>query len=105
MPLRKRKPTSPGRRFQTVSDFSEITRDRPERSLVAPKPGTGGRNAYGRKPARHRGGGHNKRNRGIDSKRDKDRGPAKGAGTKYNPNRNAPTARLHNPPGEKRTIL
>ena len=58
MPLRSRKPTSPGRRFQTVSDFSEITRDRPEKSLLAPNPGSGGRNNHGRKTARHRGGGH-----------------------------------------------
>src|ERR1700730_16399798 len=57
MPLRKRKPTSPGRRFQTTSDFAEITKTKPEKSLLAPKHGTGGRNAYGRKTARHRGGG------------------------------------------------
>ena len=61
MPLRKRKPTSPGRRFQTVSDFAEITKDKPERSLLAPKHATGGRNSYGRKTARHRGGGHKQR--------------------------------------------
>ncbi len=61
MALRKRNPTSPGRRFQTVSDFSEITKDTPERSLLAPKPSTGGRNNLGRKTARHRGGGHKQR--------------------------------------------
>ena len=105
MPLRKRKPTSPGRRFQTVSDFSEITRDRPERSLVAPKPGTGGRNAYGRKTARHRGGGHKQRYRVIDFKRDKDRVPAKVAAIEYDPNRNARIALLHYLDGEKRYIL
>jgi large subunit ribosomal protein L2 len=105
MPLRKRKPTSPGRRFQTVSDFSEITRDRPERSLVAPKPSTGGRNAYGRKTARHRGGGHKQRYRVIDFKRDKDRVPAKVAAIEYDPNRNARIALLHYLDGEKRYIL
>src|SRR5256884_4879814 len=105
MPLRKRKPTSPGRRFQTVSDFSEITRDRPERSLVVPKPGTGGRNAYGRKTARHRGGGHKQRYRVIDFKRDKDRVPAKVAAIEYDPNRNARIALLHYLDGEKRYIL
>ncbi len=105
MPLRKRKPTSPGRRFQTVSDFSEITRDRPERSLVEPKPGTGGRNAYGRKTARHRGGGHKQRYRVIDFKRDKDRVPAKVAAIEYDPNRNARIALLHYRDGEKRYIL
>ena len=56
MPVRKRKPTSPGRRFQTVSDFAEITRDKPEKALTKPKPRTGGRNAYGRMTSRHRGG-------------------------------------------------
>jgi large subunit ribosomal protein L2 len=105
MPLRKRKPTSPARRFQTVSDFSEITRDRPERSLVAPKPSTGGRNAYGRKTARHRGGGHKQRYRVIDFKRDKDRVPAKVAAIEYDPNRNARIALLHYLDGEKRYIL
>ena len=58
MALRKRKPTSPGRRFQTVSDFDDITRSTPEKSLLAPKPRTGGRNNHGRKTSRHRGGGH-----------------------------------------------
>ncbi|HWC39267.1 MAG TPA: 50S ribosomal protein L2 [Acidimicrobiales bacterium] len=105
MPLRKRKPTSPGRRFQTVSDFSEVTRDRPERSLVVPKPGTGGRNTYGRKTARHRGGGHKQRYRVIDFKRDKDRVPAKVAAIEYDPNRNARIALLHYHDGEKRYIL
>ncbi len=61
MGIRVRKPTSPGRRFQTVSDFAEITKDKPEKSLIVKKNSTGGRNAHGRKTARHRGGGH-KRN-------------------------------------------
>ena len=105
MALRKRKPTSAGRRFQTVSDFSEITRDRPERSLVGPKPKTGGRNAYGRKTARHRGGGHKQRYRVVDFKRTKDGVPAKVAAIEYDPNRNARIALLHYLDGEKRYIL
>src|ERR1700733_4109263 len=105
MPLRSRKPTSAGRRFQTVSDFSEITRDRPEKSLLAPKPSTGGRNAYGRKTSRHRGGGHKQQYRLVDFKRDKDGVPAKGAAIEYDPNRNARIALLHYFDGEKRYIL
>ena len=61
MAIRKRKPTSPGRRFQTVSDFADITRDRPEKSLPTSKPKTGGRNSYGRMTSRHRGGGPSRR--------------------------------------------
>ena len=72
MPLRSRKPTSAGRRFQTVSDFSEITRDRPEKSLLAPNPQSGGRNNYGRKTSRHRGGGHKQQYRVVDFRRNKD---------------------------------
>jgi large subunit ribosomal protein L2 len=105
MPLQKRKPTSAGRRFQSASDFAEITRDRPERSLVAPKPSTGGRNAYGRKTARHRGGGHKQQYRIVDFKRDKDGVPAKVAAIEYDPNRNARIALLHYYDGEKRYIL
>ena len=105
MPLRKRKPTSAGRRFQTVSDFSEITRSRPEKSLVGPKPKSGGRNSYGRKTARHRGGGHKQQYRYIDFKRDKDGVPAKVAAIEYDPNRNARIALLHYYDGEKRYIL
>ena len=105
MPLRTRKPTSAGRRFQTVSDFSEITRDRPERSLLAPKSSTGGRNNAGRKTARHRGGGHKQQYRIIDFKRDKDGVPAKVAAIEYDPNRNARIALLHYFDGEKRYIL
>jgi large subunit ribosomal protein L2 len=105
MPLRKRKPTSPGRRFQTVSDFQEITKTRPERSLVEPKPSTGGRNSYGRKTSRHRGGGHKQLYRVIDFKRDKDGVPAKIAAIEYDPNRNARIALLHYYDGEKRYIL
>jgi large subunit ribosomal protein L2 len=105
MPLRKRKPTSPGRRFQSVSDFSEITKSRPERTLVAPKPRTGGRNSYGRKTARHQGGGHKQQFRVIDFKRDKDGVPATVAAIEYDPNRNARIALLHYHDGEKRYIL
>jgi len=105
MPLRKRKPTSAGRRFQTVSDFSEITRDEPEKSLLAPKRKSGGRNNYGRKTARHRGGGHKQRYRIVDFKRDKDGVPAKVAAIEDDPNRNARIALLHYVDGEKRYIL
>jgi large subunit ribosomal protein L2 len=105
MPLRKRKPTSPGRRFQSVSDFSEITKSRPERTLIVPKPSTGGRNSYGRKTARHQGGGHKQQFRIIDFKRDKDGVPATVAAIEYDPNRNARIALLHYHDGEKRYIL
>src|SRR5256714_12968997 len=105
MPLRKRKPTSAGRRFQTVADFAEITRSRPERSLIGPKPGTGGRNNYGRKTARHRGGGHKRQYRVVDFRRNKDGVPAKVAAIEYDPNRNARIALLHYYDGEKRYIV
>jgi large subunit ribosomal protein L2 len=105
MPLRKRRPTSAGRRFQTVSDFSEITKTRPEKSLLASKPGTGGRNSYGRKTARHKGGGHKQQYRLIDFKRTKDGVPATVAAIEYDPNRNARIALLHYHDGEKRYIL
>jgi large subunit ribosomal protein L2 len=105
MPLRKRKPTSPARRFQTVSDFSELTRDRPEKSLVGPRPRTGGRNAQGRKTARHRGGGHKRQYRIIDFHRTKDGVPAKVAAVEYDPNRNCRILLLHYVDGEKRYIL
>ena len=105
MPLRKRKPTSAGRRFQSVSDFSEITKDKPERTLVVPLPKTGGRNAYGRKTARHKGGGHKQQYRLIDFKRTKDGVPATVAAIEYDPNRNARIALLHYRDGEKRYII
>src|SRR5437868_13216769 len=105
MPLRKRKPTSAGRRFQTVADFAEITRSEPEKSLLAPKPKSGGRNNLGRKTARHRGGGHKQRYRMVDFKRDKDGVPAKVASIEYDPNRNARIALLHYVDGEKRYII
>src|SRR5579863_2125857 len=105
MPLRKRRPTSAGRRFQSVADFSEITADKPERSLLAPKPSTGGRNSYGRKTARHRGGGHKRQYRLVDFHRNKDGIPAKVAAIEYDPNRNARIALLHYADGEKSYIL
>src|SRR5487761_1860252 len=105
MPLRSRKPTSAGRRFQTVADFAEITRDRPERSLVTANPGSGGRNNAGRKTARHRGGGHKRQYRIVDFRREKDGVPAKVAQIEYDPNRNARIALLHYLDGEKRYIL
>ncbi len=105
MALRKRKPTSAGRRFQTVSDFAEITKTRPEKSLLAPKTETGGRNSYGRKTARHKGGGHKQQYRIVDFKRTKDGVPATVAAIEYDPNRNARIALLHYHDGEKRYIL
>jgi len=105
MALRKRKPTSAGRRFQTVSDFSDITKDRPEKSLLAPRPNTGGRNAYGRKTSRHKGGGHKRQYRIIDFKRNKDGIVAKVAAIEYDPNRTCRIALLHYADGEKAYIL
>jgi len=105
VPIRKRKPTSPGRRFQTVSDFAEITRDRPEKSLTRSKPKSGGRNSYGRMTSRHRGGGHKQKYRQVDFRREKDGVPAKVATIEYDPNRNARIALLHYFDGEKRYII
>ena len=105
MALRSRKPTSPGRRFQTVSDFAEITKSRPERALTEPQSRTGGRNSYGRKTSRHRGGGHKQQYRIVDFRRNKDGIPAKVAAIEYDPNRSARIALLHYADGEKRYIL
>lgn len=105
MALIPRKPTSPGRRFQTVSDFSEITRTEPEKSLVESLRKTGGRNNVGRRTLRHRGGGHKRLYRRIDFKRDKLEVPAKVASIEYDPNRSARIALLHYLDGEKRYIL
>ena len=105
MAIRKRKPTSPGRRFQTASDFSEITRSHPERSLLVKQSGTGGRNNHGRKTSRHRGGGHKQRYRKIDFVRTKDNVPATVATIEYDPNRTCRIALLHYHDGEKRYIL
>lgn len=105
MPLIPRKPTSAGRRFQTVSDFAEITRGTPEKSLVKPLKKTGGRNSYGRVTTRFRGGGHKRRYRVIDFKRNKLEVPAKVATIEYDPNRTVRIALLHYLDGEKRYIL
>jgi large subunit ribosomal protein L2 len=105
MPLKKHKPTSPGRRFATWSDFEEITTTEPEKSLVEGISKTGGRNAYGRVTSRHRGGGAKRRYRRIDFKRRKDGVPAKVATIEYDPNRTAYIALLHYADGEKRYIL
>ena len=105
MPIRKAKPTSPGRRFQSHSDFSDITRSEPEKSLLEPKPKKAGRNTHGRVTARHQGGGNKVRYRRIDFRRDKDGVPAKVAHVEYDPNRNARIALLHYKDGEKRYIL
>jgi large subunit ribosomal protein L2 len=105
MGLKQYKPTSPGRRFQTVSDFKEITCTTPEKSLLEPLPRKGGRNNNGRITTRHQGGGHKRRYRVIDFKRTKDGVPAKVATIEYDPNRSARIALLHYADGEKRYIL
>ncbi|MFN0088944.1 MAG: 50S ribosomal protein L2 [Acidimicrobiales bacterium] len=105
MPIRSRKPTSAGRRFQTVSDFADITTDRPERSLVVKLGKSGGRNNQGRITARHRGGGTKRRYRLVDFRRNKDGVPAKVATIEYDPNRNCRISLLHYLDGEKRYIL
>ena len=105
MGIKKLKPTSPGRRFQTVSDFDTITKSTPEKSLLSPKTRSSGRNSYGRITSRHRGGGHKRRYRIIDFRRTKDGVPAKVASIEYDPNRNSRIALLHYLDGEKRYIL
>ncbi len=105
MGVKKLKPTSPGRRFQTVSDFESVTKSTPEKSLLAKKKRSSGRNAYGRITSRHRGGGHKRRYRIVDFRRNKDGVPATVAGIEYDPNRNARIALLHYHDGEKRYIL
>ncbi len=105
MPIRKRKPTSAGRRFQSHSDFSELSRSTPEKSLLEPRPKKAGRNSYGRITTRHQGGGHKTRYRKVDFRRTKDGIPAKVAHVEYDPNRNARIALLHYADGEKRYIL
>lgn len=106
MGIRKYKPTTPGRRGASVADFVEITRSKPEKSLVRPLTKTGGRNNRGRVTARHRGGGHKRAYRIIDFRRaDKDGVPAKVAHIEYDPNRTARIALLHYLDGAKRYIL
>ena len=105
MPTKRYKPTSPGRRFQTVSDFAEITKSKPEKSLLDSKTRSSGRNVHGRITSRHRGGGHKRRYRVVDFRRNKDGIPAKVASIEYDPNRNARIALLNYYDGEKRYIL
>jgi large subunit ribosomal protein L2 len=106
MGIKKYKPTSPGRRGMSVSDFGEVTRGKPERSLVEGRVNkSGGRNSYGRITSWHRGGGHKRLYRKIDFRREKFGVPAKVAAVEYDPNRSANIALLHYRDGEKRYIL
>jgi large subunit ribosomal protein L2 len=105
MGVKKPKPTSPGRRFQTVSDFESVTKSTPEKNLLDKQKRSSGRNSYGRITSRHRGGGHKRRYRIVDFRRNKDGVPATVAGIEYDPNRNARIALLHYHDGEKRYIL
>ena len=105
MGLKKFKPITPGRRFMTVADFEEVTKSRPEKSLVEPLRGSGGRNSNGRVTSWHRGGGHKRKYRVVDFRRDKTGIPARVAAIEYDPNRSARIALLHYVDGEKRYIL
>jgi large subunit ribosomal protein L2 len=105
MPLKKNKPTSPGRRFSSVLTFEELTKSTPERSLVESKKSHAGRNSAGRITVRHRGGGHKRKYRIVDFRRDKVGIPAKVASIEYDPNRSANIALLNYADGEKRYIL
>jgi large subunit ribosomal protein L2 len=105
MPIRRYKPTSPGRRFMTVSTFEEVTKKEPEKRLTAPLKKSGGRNVHGRITTRHQGGGHKRRYRVVDFKRVKDGVPAKVAAIEYDPNRSARIALLHYADGAKAYIL
>ncbi len=106
MAIKNFKPTSPGRRGMSVSDFSDVTRSRPERSLVEGRVNkSGGRNSHGRITVWQRGGGHKRRYRRVDFRRDKPGVPAKVAAIEYDPNRSANLALLHYRDGEKRYIL
>lgn len=105
MAIKKYRPTSPAKRQMTVSDFAEITKVEPEKSLLAPLSKTGGRNAHGKITIRHRGGGMKRKYRIIDFKRNKDGVPAKVASIEYDPNRTANIALLHYVDGEKRYII
>lgn len=105
MAIKKFKPTSPGRRQMSVNAFDEITTDKPEKSLTVPLKNWAGRNSQGRTTVRHQGGGHKRKYRIIDFKRDKDGIPAKVATIEYDPNRSAYIALLHYADGEKRYIL
>ncbi|HHW58187.1 MAG TPA: 50S ribosomal protein L2 [Clostridia bacterium] len=105
MGIKSFKPTSPGRRQMTALTFEEVTKDKPEKSLVVALNKSGGRNVYGRITVRHRGGGHKRKYRIIDFKRDKDGVPGKVAAIEYDPNRTAYIALIHYLDGEKRYII
>ena len=105
MPIKSYRPTTPTRRFQTIVSREDITKQRPEKSLLEPKQGTGGRNSNGRVTSRFIGGGHKQAYRVIDFKRDKIGIPATVAAVEYDPNRSARIALLHYKDGEKRYIL
>ncbi len=105
MGIRTRKPTSAGRRFQKVSDFADVTKTVPERTLLSPLHKSGGRNVYGRKTSRHRGGGHKRQYRIVDFTRTKEGVTAKVAAIEYDPNRTCRIALLHYADGEKAYIL
>jgi large subunit ribosomal protein L2 len=105
MAIRKYNPTSPGRRFGSVVDFSDLTKKKPEKSLLTPLKKSGGRNCHGHTTARFRGGGHKRKYRIIDFKRNKDGVPARVAAIEYDPNRSSRIALLHYMDGEKRYIL
>ena len=105
MSIRKFRPMTPGTRFRSVSGFDEITRDTPEKGLVEPRKRTGGRNNQGHITSRHRGGGHKRKYRRIDFKRDKFGVPARVAEIEYDPNRSARIALLVYADGEKRYII
>jgi large subunit ribosomal protein L2 len=105
MGIRRYKPTTPGRRGASGSDYSEVTRSRPEKALTRPAKSSGGRNSHGRTTSRFRGGGNKRRYRMVDFRRNKDGIPAKVFSIEYDPNRNARIALLHYHDGEKRYIL
>ncbi|MFW5984665.1 MAG: 50S ribosomal protein L2 [Halanaerobiaceae bacterium] len=105
MAIKKFKPTTPSRRYMTMADFKKLTKKEPEKSLLAPLKKSGGRNSNGRITSRRRGGGHKRRYRIIDFKRDKDGIPAKVESIEYDPNRSAWIALLNYADGEKRYIL
>src|SRR3954451_20446572 len=105
MPIRKPKPTSPGRRFVSYSDYAEVTKKEPEKGLTEGLKKSGGRNTHGRITSRHRGGGAKRLYRKIDFKRQKDGVPARVAAIEYDPNRTAYIALVNDADGDKRYIL
>ena len=105
MSVRKLKPITPGQRFRVVNGFDAITTDKPEKSLLAPIKKSGGRNSQGKMTMRYKGGGHKKRYRVIDFKRNKEGVPATVASIEYDPNRTAFIALLNYQDGEKRYII